>query len=232
MEIKNTNSNKTETATVEKANKLSAVFLIVALFSIVFTVIKIPTNNRVEQAKSELSQVQHKIKTANKSINTLKAENTKLSAESHVKPQTTPKPQSFDLQNAENKASDKLTKGVKLALGGYKDSDDFKKHQNDVIDLVGKDLANTLYKMNGYGDSNYDLSDKRSFKFLLKNSTDAFVTFENVDDVKNAKIIIMTKYEQTDGNSDTTANTLYALITLRYDLVSQKCLSNNVVMFS
>ena len=144
----------------------------------------------------------------------------------------TPKPQSFDLQNAENKASDKLTKGVKLALGGYKDSDDFKKHQNDVIDLVGKDLANTLYKMNGYGDSNYDLSDKRSFKFLLKNSTDAFVTFENVDDVKNAKIIIMTKYEQTDGNSDTTANTLYALITLRYDLVLQKCLSNNVVMFS
>ena len=230
MEIKNI--NKTETATVEKANKLSAVFLIVALFSIVFTVIKIPTNNRVEQAKNELNQVQHKIKTANKSINTLKAENTKLSAESHVKPQTAPKPQSFDLQAAENKASDKLTKGVKLALGGYKDSDDFKKHQNDVIDLVGKDLANTLYKMNGYGDSNYDLSDKRSFKFLLKNSTDAFVTFENVDDVKNAKIIIMAKYEQTDGNSDKTANTLHALITLRYDLVSQKCLSNNVVMFS
>ena len=230
MEIKNT--NKTETATVEKANKLSAVFLIVALFSIVFTVIKIPTNNRVEQAKNELSQVRHKIQTANKSISTLKAENTKLSAESHVKPQTAPKPQSFDLQAAENKASDKLTKGVKLALGGYKDSDDFKKHQNDVIDLVGKDLANTLYKMNGYGDSNYDLSDKRSFKFLLKNSTDAFVTFENVDDVKNAKIIIMAKYEQTDGNSDTTANTLHALITLRYDLVSQKCLSNNVVMFS
>ena len=230
MEIKNT--NKTEIATVEKANKLSAIFLIVALFSIVFTVIKIPTNNRVEQAKNELSQVQHKIKTANKSINTLKAENTKLSAESHAKPQTAPKPQSFDLQAAENKASDKLTKGVKLALGGYKDSDDFKKHQNDVIDLVGKDLANTLYKMNGYGDSNYDLSDKRSFKFLLKNSTDAFVTFENVDDVKNAKIIIMAKYEQTDGNSDKTANTLYALITLRYDLVSQKCLSNNVVMFS
>ena len=86
--------------------------------------------------------------------------------------------------------------------------------------------------MNGYGDSNYDLSDKRSFKFLLKNSTDAFVTFENVDDVKNAKIIIMAKYEQTDGNSDKTANTLYALITLRYDLVSQKCLSDNVVMFS
>ena len=159
MEIKNTNSNKIPFT--EKANKLSAVFLIVALFSIVFTVIKIPTNNSVEQAKNELSQVQHKIKTANKSINTLKTENTKLSAESHVKPQTTPKPQSFDLQNAENKASDKLTKGVKLALGGYKDSDDFKKHQNDVIDLVGKDLANTLYKMNGYGDSNYDLSDKR-----------------------------------------------------------------------
>ena len=133
MEIKNT--NKTETATVEKANKLSAVFLIVALLSIVFTVIKIPTNNRVEQAKNELSQVQHKIKTANKSINTLKAENTKLSAESHAKPQTAPKPQSFDLQAAENKASDNLTKGIKLALGGYKDSDDFKKHQNDVIDL-------------------------------------------------------------------------------------------------
>ena len=230
MDIKNI--NKTEKATVEKANKLSAVFLIVALFSIVFTVIKIPTNNRVEQAKNELSQVQHKIQTTNKSIKTLKTENTKLSAESHVKPQTESKPQSFDLQNAENKASDKLTKGIKLALGGYKDSDDFKKHQNDVIDLVGKDLANTLYKMNGYGDSNYDLSDKRSFKFLLKNSTDAFVTFENVDDVKNAKIIIMTTYDQTDGNSDTTANTLHALITLRYDLVSQKCLSNNVVMFS
>lgn len=230
MEIKNT--NKTEKATVEKANKLSAVFLIVALFSIVFTVIKIPTNNRVEQAKSELNQVQHKIQTTKKSVVALKTENTKLSAESHVKPQTTPKPQSFELQNAENKASDKLTKGVKLALGGYKDSDDFKKHQNDVIDLVGKDLANTLYKMNGYGDSGYDLSDKRSFKFLLKNSTDAFVTFDNVDNVKNAKIIIMVKYDQTDGNSDKTANTLHALITLHYDLVSQKCLSNNVVMFS
>lgn len=230
MEIKNTKSNKT--SPTEKANKLSAIFLIAALLSIVFTVIKIPTNNRVEQAKNELSQVQHKIQTANKSINTLKAENTKLSAESHAKPQTTPKPQSFDLQNAENKASDKLTKGVKLALGGYKDSDDFKKHQNDVIDLVGKDLANTLYKMNGYGDSGYDLSDKRSFKFLLKNSTDAFVTFDNVDNVKNAKIIIMAKYEQTDGTSDKTVNTLHALITLRYDLVSQKCLSDNVVMFS
>lgn len=230
MEIKNTNSN--ETPPMEKANKLSAVFLIIALFSIVFTVIKIPTNNRVEQAKNELNQVQHKIQTANKNLSALKAENTKLSAQSHVKPQTTPKPQSFDLQKAENKASDKLTKGVKLALGGYKDSDDFKKHQNDVIDLVGKDLANTLYKMNGYGDSDYDLSDKRSFKFLLKNSTDAFVTFDNVDNVKNAKIIIMAKYEQTDGTSDKTVNTLHALITLRYDLVSQKCLSNNVVMFS
>lgn len=230
MEIKNTKSNKT--SPTEKANKLSAIFLIAALLSIVFTVIKIPTNNRVEQAKNELSQVQHKIQTANKSINTLKAENTKLSAESHAKPQTTPKPQSFDLQAAENKASDKLTKGVKLALGGYKDSDDFKKHQNDVINLVGKDLANTLYKMNGYGDLGYDLSDKRSFKFLLKNSTDAFVTFENVDNVKNAKIIIMAKYEQTDGNSDKTVNTLHALITLHYDLVSQKCLSDNVVMFS
>lgn len=229
MEIKNT--NKTETATVEKANKLSAVFLIVALFSIVFTVIKIPTNNRMEQAKNELSQVQHKIQTTKKSVVALKTENTKLSAESHVKPQTTPKPQSFDLQAAENKASDNLTKGIKLALGGYKDSDDFKKHQNDVINLVGEDLANTLYKMNGYGDLGYDLSDKRSFKFLLKNSTDAFVTFDNVDNVKNAKIIIMAKYEQTDGNSDKTVNTLHALITLRYDLVSQKCLSNNVVMF-
>lgn len=230
MEIKNTNSNKTPPT--DKANKLSAVFLIVALISIVFTVIKIPTNNKVEYAKSELNQMQHKIQTTKKSVEALKAENTKLSAESHVKPQTEPKPQSFDLQNAENKASDNLTKGIKLALGGYKDSDDFKKHQNDVIDLVGKDLANTLYKMNGYGDSGYDLSDKRSFKFLLKNSTDAFVTFDNVDDVKDAKIIIMVKYDQTDGNSDKTANTLHALIALRYDLVSQKCLSNNVVMFS
>lgn len=230
MKIKNTNSN--ETPPTEKANKLSAVFLIVALLSIVFAVIKIPTDDKVEHAKSELNQVQHKIQTTKKSVEALKTENTKLSAESHVKPQTEPKPQSFDLQKAENKASDNLTKGVKLALGGYKDSDDFKKHQNDVINLVGKDLANTLYKMNGYGDSGYDLSDKRSFKFLLKNSTDAFVTFDNVDNVKNAKIIIMVKYEQTDGNSDKTANTLHALITLHYDLVSQKCLSNNVVMFS
>lgn len=230
MEIKNTKSNKT--SPTEKANKLSAVFLIVALLSIVFTVIKIPTDNKVEQAKSELNQVQHKIQTTKKSVVALKTENTKLSAESHVKPQTTPKPQSFDLQAAENKASDNLTKGIKLALGGYKDSDDFKKHQNDVINLVGKDLANTLYKMNGYGDLGYDLSDKRSFKFLLKNSTDAFVTFDNVDNVKNAKIIIMAKYDQTDGNSDKTANTLHALITLHYDLVSQKCLSNDVVMFS
>lgn len=230
MEIKNTNSNKTPPT--DKANKLSAVFLIVALISIVFTVIKIPTNNKVEHAKSELNQMQHKIQTTKKSLSALKTENTKLSAESHVKPQTTPKPQSFDLQNAENKASDNLTKGIKLALGGYKDSDDFKKHQDDVINLVGKDLANTLYKMNGYGDSGYDLSDKRSFKFLLKNSTDAFVTFDNVDNVKDAKIIIMVKYDQTDGNSDKTANTLHALIALRYDLVSQKCLSNNVVMFS
>ena len=230
MENKNTKSNKT--SPTEKANKLSAVFLIVALFSIVFTVIKIPTNNKVEQAKSELNQVQHKIQTTKKSVVALKTENTKLSAESHVKPQTTPKPQSFDLQAAENKASDNLTKGVKLALGGYKDSDDFKKHQNDVINLVGKDLANTLYKMNGYGDLGYDLSDKRSFKFLLKNSTNAFVTFDNVDNVKNAKIIIMAKYEKTDCNRDKTVNTLHALITLHYDLVSQKCLSNNVVMFS
>lgn len=230
MEIKNTKSNKT--SPTEKANKLSAVFLIVALLSIVFTVIKIPTDNKVEQAKSELNQVQHKIQTTKKSVVALKTENTKLSAESHVKPQTTPKPQSFDLQAAENKASDNLTKGIKLALGGYKDSDDFKKHQNDVINLVGKDLANTLYKMNGYGDLGYDLSDKRSFKFLLKNSTDAFVTFDNVDNVKNAKIIIMAKYDQTDGNSDKTANALHALITLHYDLVSQKCLSNDVVMFS
>lgn len=230
MEIKNTNSNKTPPT--DKANKLSAVFLIVALISIVFTVIKIPTNNKVEHAKSELNQMQHKIQTTKKSLSALKTENTKLSAESHVKPQTTPKPQSFDLQNAENKASDNLTKGIKLALGGYKDSDDFKKHQDDVINLVGKDLANTLYKMNGYGDSGYDLSDKRSFKFLLKNSTDAFVTFDNVDNVKDAKIIIMVKYDQTDGNSDKTVNTLHALITLHYDLVSQKCLSNNVVMFS
>lgn len=230
MEINNTNSK--ETPPTENANKLSAVFLIIALLSIVFTIIKIPTNNKVEQAKSELNQVQHKIQTTKKSVVALKTENTKLSAESHVKPQTDHKPQSFDLQNAENKASDNLTKGVKLALGGYKDSDDFKKHQNDVINLVGKDLANTLYKMNGYGDLGYDLSDKRSFKFLLKNSTDAFVTFDNVDNVKNAKIIIMVKYDQTDGNSDKTANTLHALITLHYDLVSQKCLSNDVVMFS
>lgn len=230
MEINNTKSNKTSPA--EKANKLSAVFLIIALLSIVFTIIKIPTNNKVEQAKSELNQVQHKIQTTKKSVVALKTENAKLSAESHVKPQTDHKPQSFDLQNAENKASDNLTKGIKLALGGYKNSDDFKKHQNDVINLVGKDLANTLYKMNGYGDLGYDLSDKRSFKFLLKNSTDAFVTFDNVDNVKNAKIIIMVKYDQTDGNSDKTANTLHALITLHYDLVSQKCLSNDVVMFS
>lgn len=230
MEINNTNSK--ETLPTEKANKLSAVFLIVALLSIVFTIIKIPTDNKVEQAKSELKQVQHKIQTTKKSVVALKTENTKLSAESHVKPQTDHKPQSFDLQAAENKASDNLTKGIKLALGGYKDSDDFKKHQNDVINLVGKDLANTLYKMNGYGDLGYDLSDKRSFKFLLKNSTDAFVTFDNVDNVKNAKIIIMVKYDQTDGNSDKTANTLHALITLHYDLVSQKCLSNDVVMFS
>lgn len=222
------NDNTQLVNTLAKNFRTRLIFIVLAIISIIIAFAKAPNSSKLNSIKSNITKTDKAITSTNTSIATLQQDNKTLLIKNKQKSANATK---FNLTDAENKATDNINKGVKMALGGLKDSDDYKKHQDELTKLIGKNLTNVLYPLNGYH-ADYTLNDKQSFKFLLTKNTSVDTTFQNAENIRNAKIIAFVKYEMTDGNSDKVQETHSALITIAYDLLKDTVVDSDINVFN
>src|SRR5699024_8658602 len=137
----------------------------------------------------------------------------------------------FNLVEAEGNVQEKVNKGIKMGLGGLKNTKDYNAHKEEIASLVGQNLANKMYKMNGYPDYVYDLPKGKSFKFILSKDTIVYTAFEKVTNIHNAKVLAIVKYQVTDGNSNKVQYDRLCLAELRYDLTNQKVIDGQLTQF-
>lgn len=194
---------------------IAITLMIVAALGVILTIAKTPKTSELNSIKSQITATDHAIADAK--------ENAK---------RTSPIKKDFDLNEAKGLTQDKIIKGLKLGLGGCKNTKDYNAHKKEIASLVGKDLADEMYKMNGAPDLTYDLPDGKPFKFILSKDTIVYVTFEKVTNIHDAKIPVLVEYGETDGNSNKVTSKHFMIGNFEYDLTNQKFISGELHKFT
>lgn len=190
--------------------------IVIAILGVILVFLKVPKTNELKGVKSQITATNTEIQDAKASAKSASPLNNNSN---------------FNLVEAEGNVQDKVNKGIKMGLGGLKNTKDYNAHKEEIASLVGQNLANKMYKMNGYPDYVYDLPKGKSFKFILSKNTIVYTAFEKVTNIHNAKVLAIVKYQVTDGNSSKVQYDRLCLAELRYDLTNQKVIDGQLTQF-
>lgn len=197
-----------------KATRIT--LIVIAILGVILVFLKVPKTNELNSVKSQITATSAEIQDAKASAKSASPLNNNGN---------------FNLVEAEGNVQDKVNKGIKMGLGGLKNTKDYNTHKEEIASLVGQNLANKMYKMNGYPDYVYDLPKGKSFKFILSKDTIVYTAFEKVTNIHNAKVLAIVKYQVTDGNSSKVQYDRLCLAELRYDLTNQKVIDDQLTQF-
>ena len=197
-----------------KATRIT--LIVIAILGVILVFLKVPKTNELNSVKSQITATSAEIQDAKASAKSASPLNNNGN---------------FNLVEAEGNVQDKVNKGIKMGLGGLKNTKDYNTHKEEIASLVGQNLANKMYKMNGYPDYVYDLPKGKSFKFILSKDTIVYTAFEKVTNIHNAKVLAIVKYQVTDGNSNKVQYDRLCLAELRYDLTNQKVIDDQLTQF-
>lgn len=179
--------------------------MVIAILGVVLACLKYPKTNELEGVRNQI--------TATKNASPLNNQS------------------NFNLKYSEGLVQDKVNKGIKMGLGGLKNTQEYNDHKKEISALVGENIANKMYKMNGDPDLTYDLPKRKSFKFLLTKNTVVYTAFERVTNIHDAKVLAVVKYQMTDGNSDKVQSEHLCIAHLEYDLTNQKVIYSQLTPF-
>ena len=197
-----------------KATRIT--LIVIAILGVILVFLKVPKTNELNSVKSQITATSAEIQDAKASAKSASPLNNNGN---------------FNLVEAEGNVQDKVNKGIKMGRGGLKNTKDYNAHKEEIASLVGQNLANKMYKMNGYPDYVYDLPKGKSFKFILSKDTIVYTAFEKVTNIHNAKVLAIVKYQVTDGNSNKVQYDRLCLAELRYDLTNQKVIDDQLTQF-
>ncbi|MCR1903999.1 hypothetical protein NSA11_08735 [Lactobacillus taiwanensis] len=190
--------------------------MVIAILGVVLACLKYPKTNELEGVRNQITATNKEIQDTKESAKNASPLNNQSN---------------FNLKYSEGLVQDKVNKGIKMGLGGLKNTQEYNDHKKEISALVGENIANKMYKMNGDPDLTYDLPKRKSFKFLLTKNTVVYTAFERVTNIHDAKVLAVVKYQMTDGNSDKVQSEHLCIAHLEYDLTNQKVIYSQLTPF-
>lgn len=179
-----------------KKLKRTEILYFLAAIMLVFGFLAWPSSKKVDQAKAKLDST-------NVAINKYR----KLAANVDLVDSN------FDLQNAEQKAQQRITEGVSLALGGIHSQQDFEQNKSKLEADLGSRLANELVDYS---------KDHNTNQYISAKNNNVTVAFNKVGNPSHAGINVSTEFERQDGTKK------YVLITGDYNLETGKFIDYEV----
>lgn len=187
-----------------------------AALGIVAGLATLPRQNTLNTINQEITATQQKIDTQKR----------KLVANSPAN-----KANKFDLVEAESEASSQIGNTLTKCLGGFKNVKDFNDNRPEAEDVLNKKLVDELFKLNGAPEE--VINSPKNFKFIMKNKTVYQATWEDVNDIHNAKgvfLLITHQKGYSEDNKEIEIENHYTL-TINYDLANNKLKSYKLTRF-
>lgn len=178
------------------AQRLIWVLAIVLAVVAVFTW---PSRKNLNETKQQITDTSHTI------------QKTKSSME-----KASPYHNSFDLTDAEKKASDQITSAVATVWGGIKSEDDYQAKKTEINRTLGSKMVDRMLVYITAQDEN-----PRNRIFSIDGNDTTAVTFDNVNDVNNATIKVITT-PKVGGKQHT------FLLTIHWNLKKQQLISDSL----
>lgn len=180
----------------KSAQQLIWVLAIVLAVVAVFTW---PSQKNLNETKQQITDTSHTI------------QKTKSSME-----KASPYHNSFDMTDAEKKASDQITSAVTTVWGGIKSEEDYQAKKAEINKTLGSKMVDRMLVYITAQDEN-----PKNWIFSIDGNDTTSVTFANVNDVNDATIKVITT-PKVGGKQHT------FLLTIHWNLKKQQLISDSL----